>query len=295
MTQLTWDNVGQRRYETGVDHGVLYQIDNDGNYVDGVAWNGLTTVTESPSGAESNKQYADNIVYVNLVSAEEFGGTIEAFTYPDEFGQNDGSAEVAPGVLLAQQGRRPFGLVFRSLMGNDTAGTDFGYKLHLIYGCQASPSEKSYATVNDSPEAATLSWEFTTTPVTVTGRKATSLITIDSTKTDPDALQTLEDILFGTADDDPRLPTPDEVIALVGEGAVNVDLTLAAAQPTFVEGTGVITLPNVTGVQWKVGGVNKAPGDQPPLAAGSTATVRATAQSGFNLVGDETWTFKRPA
>src|SRR3954464_7249116 len=142
MTVLQWDSVGARRYETGVDRGVLYQIDNDGNYVDGVAWNGLTTVTESPSGAESNKQYADNIVYVNLVSAEEFGGTIEAFTYPDEFGQNDGSAEVAPGVLLAQQGRRPFGLVFRSLMGNDTAGTDFGYKLHLIYGCQASPSEK---------------------------------------------------------------------------------------------------------------------------------------------------------
>jgi hypothetical protein len=296
MTVLQWDNVGERRYETGVDRGVLYQIDiATGEYVDGVAWNGLTTVTESPSGAESNKQYADNIVYVNLVSAEEFGGTIEAFTYPDEFGQNDGSAEPVAGVSLGQQGRRPFGLAYRTLMGNDTQGTEFGYKLHLVYGCQASPSEKAYATVNDSPEAASLSWEFTTTPINVTGRKATSIVTIDSTKTDPDALAALEDILFGTADDEPRLPTPDEVIALVGEGAVNVDLAVAASQPTFVEGTGVITLPAVTGVQWKVGGVNKAPGAQPPLAAGASATVRATAQPGFNLVGDETWQFRRPA
>jgi len=293
MTVLQWDNVGERRYETGVDHGVLYQIDTDtGEYVDGVAWNGLTTVTESPSGAESNKQYADNIVYVNLVSAEEFGGTIEAFTYPDEFAQNDGSFEVAPGVSIGQQGRRPFGLVYRTLMGNDTQGTDLGYKLHLVYGAQASPSEKAYATVNDSPEAATLSWEFTTTPINVTDRKPTSILTVDSTTTDPDALAELEDILFGTADDDPRMPSPDEVIAIVGGGTVNVDLTVAANQPTFDDATGVITLPAVTGVQWKVGGSNKAPGAQPALAVGATATVRATAQSGYNLVGDETWTYK---
>jgi hypothetical protein len=294
MTVLQWDNVGERRYETGVDRGVLYQLDNDGNYVDGVAWNGLTTVTESPSGAESNKQYADNIVYVNLVSAEEFGGTIEAFTYPDEFGQNDGSAEPVAGVQLGQQGRRPFGLAYRTLMGNDTLGTDFGYKLHLVYGCQASPSEKAYATVNDSPEAATLSWEFTTTPINVTDRKPTSIVTVDSSKTDPDRLAELLEILWGTEVDEPRLPSPDEVLSLVGEGAMAVDLTLAANQPSFVEATGVITLPAVAGVQWKVGNANRAPGAQPALAEGSQATVRATAQEGYNLVGDETWTFQNP-
>jgi len=294
MTVLQWDQVGERLYETGVDHGVLYQIDEDGNFVDGVPWNGLTTVTESPSGAESNKQYADNIVYVNLISAEEFGGTIEAFTYPDEFGQNDGSDEPAVGVLVGQQGRRPFGLVYRSLVGNDTEGTEHGYKLHLIYGAQASPSERAYATVNDSPEAAALSWEFSTTPVPVAGKKPTSVLTVDSTKSDPDSLQELEEILFGTADDDARLPSPDEVIAIFGAGLTEADLTVAANQPTFVEGTGVITLPNVTGVQWKVSGQDAAPGAQPALSAGQSATVRATAQSGYNLVGDETWNFKRP-
>jgi hypothetical protein len=294
MTQLTWDNVGERHYETGVDHGVLYQLDETGEYVDGVAWNGLTTVTESPSGAESNKQYADNTVYVNLISAEEFGGTIEAFTYPDEFGQNDGSVEPAAGLAVGQQGRRPFGLVYRTLMGNDTDGQDHGYKLHLIYGAQASPSEKAYATVNDSPEAISFSWDFSTTPITVVGHKPTSLLTVDSTTSDEDALQELEDILFGTVDDEPRMPTPDEVIALFTGGEVEVDLTLAASQPTFVEGTGVITLPAVAGVQWKVGGVNKAPGAQPALNAGQSATVRATATPGNNLVGDDRWTFKRP-
>jgi hypothetical protein len=294
MTVLQWDQVGERLYETGVDHGVLYQIDETGEYVDGVAWNGLTTVTESPSGAESNKQYADNTVYVNLISAEEFGGTIEAFTYPDEFGQNDGSDEPAPGVLVSQQGRKPFGLAYRSLVGNDSEGQEYGYKLHLVYGCQASPSERSYATVNDSPEAAALSWEFSTTPVTVSGHKPTSLITIDSTKVDADKLQDLEDILFGTVSDEPRLPSPDEVIAIFTGGVLDVDLLALANQPTFVEGTGVITLPAVTGVQWKVGNVNKAPGAQPALNAGQQATVRATAIEGYNLVGDDTWTFKRP-
>lgn len=294
MTVLQWDQVGDRLYETGVDHGVLYQIDETGQFVDGVPWNGLTTVTESPSGAESNKQYADNIVYVNLISAEEFGGTIEAFTYPDEFGQNDGSDEPAVGVLVGQQGRRPFGLAYRSLLGNDTEGTEHGYKLHLVYGAQASPSERAYATVNDSPEAAALSWEFSTTPVPVTDKKPTSILTIDSTKSDPTALQALEDILFGTASDDARLPSPDEVIAIFSGGQVDVDLATTANQPTFVEGTGVITLPAVTGVQWKVGGANRAPGAQPALSSGQSATVRATATSGYNLVGDETWNFKRP-
>lgn len=295
MTALIWDQVGERLYETGVDRGVLYQLDETGAYVDGVAWNGLTTVTESPSGAESNKQYADNTVYVNLISAEEFGGTIEAFTYPDEFGQNDGTAEPAPGVSFGQQSRRPFGLAYRTLVGNDVEGQDHGYKLHLVYGAQASPSEKAYGTVNDSPEAIAFSWEFSTTPVGVADHRPVSLLTIDSTKVDPDDLATLEEILWGTADDDPRMPDPTEVLAIFTTGVVAVDLTLAANQPTFNEGTGVITLPAVTGVQWKVSGNDVEPGAQPAIAEGSSVTVRATAESGYTLTGDETWQYRNPA
>lgn len=293
MTQLTWDNVGERSYETGVDRGVLYQLDSGGNYVDGVAWNGLTTVTESPSGAESNKQYADNTVYVNLISAEEFGGTIEAYTYPDEFGQNDGSASPADGLSIGQQGRRPFGLAYRTLIGNDVDGQDHGYKLHLVYGAQASPSEKAYATVNDSPEAIAFSWEFSTTPIQVAGHKPTSILTLDSTKADPDDLATLEEILFGTEADDPRLPTPAEVIEIFTGGITDVNLLALASQPTFNESTGVLTLPAVTGVQWKVNGANKPSGAQPAVASGATVEVNATAQDGYNLVGDDEWTFKR--
>src|SRR4051794_35597435 len=291
MTVLQWDQVGDRLYETGVDHGVLYQLDPSGVYADGVPWNGLTTVTESPSGAESNKQFADNIVYVNLISAEEFGGTIEAFTYPDEFAQNDGSFEPAPGVAVGQQGRRPFGLVYRTLQGNDTEGQEHGYKLHLIYGAQASPSEKAYATVNDSPEAIAFSWEFSTTPAPVTNHKPTSLLTVDSTKTDPTILTQLNDILFGTVGDNARLPSPDEVIALVAGGVVNVDLGTSANQPTYASGSHVVTLPNVTGVQWKINGVNKAAGAQPALTTGQTAEVTAVAKTGYNLQGDDQWTF----
>jgi hypothetical protein len=216
MAPLTWDQVGERTYETGVDHGVLYIPDETGVYDTGFAWNGLTTVTESPSGAESNAQYADNIKYLNLLSAEEFGGTIEAFTYPDEFGQCDGSAEVADGVLIGQQGRHVFGLCYRTRLGNDIEGTDHGYKLHLLYGLQASPSEKAYATINDSPEAITFSWEVSSTPVPVTGFKPTALLVVDSTKVDAAALSDLEDLLYGGASSQPKLPTPDEVIALVG-------------------------------------------------------------------------------
>lgn len=293
--ELTWDDVGKRRYETGVDHGVLYLPDNTGDYVEGYAWNGLTTVTESPSGAESSPQYADNIKYLNLVSAEEFGATIEAFTYPDEFGQCDGTAEPLPGIYLGQQGRRSFGLSYRTLVGNDLDGTDHGYKLHLVYGALAAPSEKAYATINDSPEAIAFSWEITTTPVAVAGHKPTATLAIDSTKVDPADLAALEEILYGTETDDPRLPLPDEVIALIGTGLTNVDLTVAANQPTFVEGTGVITLPAVAGVQWKVNGVNRAAGAQPALAAGTAAEVTAHAQENFNLQGDDDWTFRRPA
>lgn len=215
MAPLTWDQVGEKVYETGVDRGVLYIPDPvTGVYDEGVAWNGLTTVTESPSGAEPSAQYADNIKYLNLISAEEFGATIEAFTYPDEFGPMDGAATPQPGVLLGQQGRRSFGLCFRTQIGNDIEGTDFGYKLHLVYGCQAAPSEKAYATINDSPEAITFSWEVTTTPVPVTGHKPTSLLVVDSTKVDPADLLALEQLLYGFAATAAALPMPDAVIAL---------------------------------------------------------------------------------
>jgi hypothetical protein len=214
MAPLTWDDVGEKLYEVGVDHGVLYLPDAAGVYNEGVAWNGLTTVTESPSGAEPSAQYADNIKYLNLVSAEEFGGTIEAFTYPEEFGQCDGTALPAPGVAVGQQGRKMFGMSFRTKVGNDVDGMDFGYKLHLLYGCQAAPSEKAYATVNDSPEAITFSWEITTTPVPVTDHKPTSLIVVDSTVVDPGDLSALEDLLYGAAAVEAALPMPDAVIAL---------------------------------------------------------------------------------
>lgn len=214
MAPLTWDQVGEKVYETGVDHGVLYIPDASGVYNKGYAWNGLTTVTESPSGAEPSPQYADNIKYLNLISAEEFGGTIEAFTYPEEFGQCDGTALPAPGVALGQQGRKMFGLCYRTKVGNDVDGLDYGYKLHLLYGCQAAPSEKAYATINDSPEAISFSWEVTTTPVPVTDYKPTSLIVIDSTVVDPTDLKALEDLLYGAAAVEAALPTPDAVIAL---------------------------------------------------------------------------------
>jgi hypothetical protein len=294
MTVLTWDQVGERLYETGVDHGVLYLPDENGDYIEGHAWNGLTTVTESPSGAESNPQYADNIKYLNLVSAEEFGATIEAFTYPDEFGQCDGTASPEPGIFIGQQGRRSFGLAYRTRLGNDLDGTDHGYKLHLVYGALAAPSEKAYATINDSPEAITFSWEVTTTPVLVAGFKPTALLTIDSTLVDPTALAELEDILYGTVGDDPRLPQPGEIITLVGAGVTDVNMAIAANQPTFVAGTGVITLPAVTGVQWKIDGVDAANGAQPAIPSDSTAEVTAHAQATYNLIGDDEWTFYRP-
>ena len=290
MAPLTWDNVGERLYETGVDHGVLYHPDESGAYVDGFAWNGLTTVTESPSGAEANPQYADNIKYLNLISAEEFGGTIEAFTYPDEFGLNDGTASPEDGIVVGQQARKLFGLSYRTLVGNDLDGQDHGYKLHLVYGALASPSEKAYNTVNDSPEAIAFSWEFTTTPVAVTDLKPTSLIVLDSTKVDSDALGDLEDILYG-ASADPRLPLPDEVIDLFQGTTTDVSMGTPANQPTYNSGTHVVTLPSVTGVQWKINGVNKTSGAQPALGVGETAEVTAHALPGYKLVGDDDWTF----
>lgn len=220
MPKITWDDTGKRLYETGVDRGVLYPIQEGGQYTKGVPWNGLTAVTESPSGAESTAIYADNIKYLNLQSAEEFGATIEAYTYPDEFAECDGSAPIAAnvtGVIVGQQSRKMFGLSYRTLIGNDVDGGAHGYKLHLIYGCLASPSEKAYSTVNDSPEAITFSWEVSTTPVNVPGLKPTASITIDSTKADPTKLEALEKILYGDEMAEPKLPLPEEVIATMSQ------------------------------------------------------------------------------
>lgn len=220
MAQLIqWDGVGDKVYETGIDHGVLYPQLPNGTYPKGVAWNGLVSVTESPSGAEPNPQFADNIKYLNLLSAEEFGGTIEAFTYPDEFAACDGSASPEVGVVIGQQARVPFGLCYRTIVGNDSAGQAYGYKLHIVYGALVSPSEKAYQTINESPEAITFSWEFTTTPAPVTGYKPTASVVIDSLTADPTKLAALEAILYGTTGTpnvDARLPLPDEIVTLMG-------------------------------------------------------------------------------
>lgn len=214
MSKLVWDQTSERVYETGVKQGVLY-VQSSGAYSKGVAWNGLTAVTESPSGAEATPLYADDVKYLNLMSAEEFGATIEAYTYPDEFAECDGSAALTDGVMIGQQARKTFGLCYRTTVGNDVDGNDYGYKLHLIYGCLAAPSEKAYATINDSPEAITFSWEVTTTPVNVTGHKPTAIVTIDSTKCDKDKLAALEAILYGSEEEEARLPLPDEIKTLM--------------------------------------------------------------------------------
>lgn len=217
MAKLVWDKTGDRLYETGVKNGVLY-IPTSGVYSKGVAWNGLTAVTESPSGAEATALYADDTKYLSLMSTEEFGATIEAYTYPDEFAACDGSAELADGVMIGQQKRSTFGLCYKTTIGNDTDGNDHGYKLHIIYGALAKPSERAYASINDSPEAVTFSWEITTTPVNVTGAKPTASLVIDSTKADPSKLAALEDILYGKDGEpgnEPRLPLPDEIKTLM--------------------------------------------------------------------------------
>ena len=208
--KITWDKSGERYYETGVKRGVLYVMDK-GAYGNGVAWNGLTAVTESPSGAEASPMYADDIKYLNLYSAEEFAATVEAYTYPDEFAECDGSAEIAPGVTIGQQKRKTFGMCYTTVLGNDTDGNDYGYKIHIIYGANAAPSEKAYATINDSAEAITFSWELSTTPVEVAGHKPTASLTIDSTKTTPEKMKAIEDILYGTESQEPRLPLPSEI------------------------------------------------------------------------------------
>lgn len=292
MTALQWDQVGDRLYETGVDRGVLYIPDEAGVYDTGFAWNGLTTVTESPSGAEASPQYADNIKYLNLVSAEEFAATIEAFTYPDEFAQCDGTATPAPGVMLGQQSRKTFGLAYRTRMGNDLDGTDHGYKLHLIYGCLAAPSEKAYTTINDSPEAISFSWEVTTTPVASPDPyKPTALMIIDSTQVDAGDLADLEEILYGAVGVEPRLPLPAEVIATFNAVITDVDMGIFANQPSYNDTTHVVTLPSVTGVTWKINGVTKTAGAQPAMTVGQTSLVTAHAAAGYRVTGDDEWVY----
>ena len=218
MSKIVWDQTGERLYETGVKRGVLYVQDSGGTYPKGVAWNGLTAVTESPSGAEATPLYADDIKYLNLISTEELGGTIEAYTYPDEFAECDGSASIATGVYIGQQSRKTFGMCYTTTGGNDVDNNAHGYKLHLIYDALASPSEKAYSPINDSPEAITFSWEFSTTPVNVTGFKPTANIVIDSTKATPEKLAALEKILYGDTDVEPRLPLPNEVAQVMSAG-----------------------------------------------------------------------------
>lgn len=218
MPKLEWDKTGEREYETGVSNCALYVRDSKGTYPKGVAWNGISSISESPSGAEANPIYADNIKYLNLISVEEYAATIEAFMYPDEFEECDGTKELTPGVTIGQQERKMFGLAYKTLLGNDTDGDAHGYKIHIIYGALASPSEKSHETVNDSPEAASFSWEINTTPVEVTGAKPTASLEIDSTKSDPTKLAALEKILFGSDEGESataRLPLPDEIKTLM--------------------------------------------------------------------------------
>ena len=215
MAKLVWDATGERKYETGVRNGVLYVMGEGGTYPKGVAWSGLTAVTESPSGAEATALYADDTKYLNLISAEEFGATIEAYMYPDEFAECDGSATLDAGVTIGQQPRKTFGMSYRTVYGNDVDNERYGYKLHLIYGAVAAPSEKAYATINDSPEAITFSWEVKTTPVNVTGHKPSASLTIDSTKVDQTKLKKIEDILYGAAEGEARLPLPDEIIQIL--------------------------------------------------------------------------------
>lgn len=227
MSKLKWDATGERLFETGVQKGVLYPMGDNGAYGAGVAWNGLTAVTESPSGAEATPLYADDIKYLELTSAEDFGATLEAYTYPDEFAECDGSVNVTKGVKIGQQPRKVFGLCYRTTLGNDVKGNDYGYKLHIVYGAKAAPSEKAYATINDSPEAITFSWEITTTPVSVKGFKPTAHIEIDSTKVNATKLAALEELLYGKDPTtnggsdgvDPKLPLPDEIIALLKDEA----------------------------------------------------------------------------
>lgn len=288
-SKLEWDASGEHLYETGVRMGVLYPMTVVGSnvpYSKGVVWNGLTAVTESPSGADATAIYADDMKYLELRAAEEFGATVEAYTYPDEFAECDGSAAPAVGVSIGQQARKPFGLCYRTVLGNDTERDEYGYKIHLIYNATASPSERSYQTVNDSPEAITFSWEMTTTPVAVTGYKNTACLIVDSTKADAGALASLEQILYGSGETDARLPLPDEVISLMG-GAATLDITLNRANATVQVGKTVTltatTIPAGKTVTWTSGTTAKATvanGVVTGVAAGTSVITASFTEDG---------------
>ena len=290
MSKLVWGQNGNRFYETGVDRGVLYLRDNTGAYAHGYAWNGLVSVTESPSGAEASPQYADNGKYLNLVSAEEFGASVEAFTYPDQFAECDGTASPEAGVSIGQQARKTFGLAYRTRVGNDIDGTDYGYKLHLIYGALAAPSEKAYATINDSPEALTFSWDISTTPTEVgtigaVTYKPTASLTIDSTKANATALAELEDLLFGTVGADPQMPLPAAVIALFNGTTTEVTPT----NPTYNSTTDVITIPTVTGVVYKING--EIVSGAVTITQDTVVTAEPADGYKFPVVSDDDWFF----
>lgn len=284
MAILEWDKTGERFFENGVDHGVLYLPDEGGVYDTGVAWNGLTSVTSAPTGAEYNKQYADNIIYGTLQSLEEFTATIEAFTYPDEFASANGEAVPQPGVSVGQQTRTPFGFAYRTKVGNDQ-NPDLGYKLHLVYGCYASPSERADTTLNESPEMTAFSWEVTTIPVPVTGLKPTSKLTIDSTKVDADALADLEEFLYGTVGTDPSLPLPDAVLAIFS-GSLT---TATPTAPTYNSSTDIITIPSITGVEYVIGGVVVPSGAYGPITVNTLVSARPLAGYKFPTPVDDDW------
>lgn len=284
MTALTWDTPGAKVFEAGVDKGVLFRRNVSGIYDQGYAWIGLTAVTESPSGAESSKSYADNKVYANITSAEDFSATLEAFTYPDAFMACDGTAELTPGVFIGQQNRETFGLAYRTKVGNDISGVDYGYKLHLIYGGLAAPSERAYSTINESTEPMPLSWEISTTAVDVPGKKPTASLTVDSTKVTPAKLAQLEDILYGTAGVNPRLPLPAEVASIVGTTLV---VTAQPTMPTYNAATDTITFPVITGVDYYINDVKQTA----PKVITADTVVKAKPAAGYKFpaVSDDDW------
>lgn len=286
MVALTWDNIGEKIFEAGVEKGVLYKQNAQGVYNTGFAWNGLSAVNESPSGAEANKQYANNKVYANITSAEEFSGSLEAFTYPAAFAECDGYAELTPGVTIGQQRRVPFGLAYKTKIGNDIAELDLGYKLHLIYGAKAAPSERNYTTINESPEAMSMSWELSTEPVEVAGKRPTATLVIDSTKVSAAKLLDLENILYGTAGTDPRLPLPAEVATIIG---TNLTVTAPPTAPAYNATTKVITIPTVTGVEYYIDGVKKANGSAVTITKDTIVTAAPAATYKFPAVSDDDW------
>lgn len=299
MTKLEWDKVGERKYETGASNGVLYSPDANGLFPagSGVPWNGLTAVTESPSGAESTKVYADNIAYLNLISAEDYNATIEALMSPPEFDKHDGTASPAPGLTIGQQARKPFGFSWQTRIGNDLQAQDYGYKIHIVYGATAAPSEKNYATINDTPEAMPLSWELSTTPVNVPGFKPSAKLTLDSTKIPANVMTQIQDILYGTAGIDARLPQPSEIIQLLAGTSTEVVPTAPTATAA-----GVITIPSVTGVRYRRADtgavVTNAATVQIPGGVGSSLIITAEAVDGtyrFKAGEDDDWKFTKTA